>query len=285
MNKKLSLCIDIGGTHIVAAVIDEEKMSLYNNAKVHTYVNSNAEKEAVLQDWDTAIAEVLQKCDIPVCNVSISIPGPFDYKQGICLMDGMHKYQSLLNMDIKNWLTDRYDMSATNIRFYNDAEAFLLGEVYHNNLFSKKVVGLTLGTGLGSALYDCSGASDLNYGSAAFRTGIAEDYISTRGVISFVAEKYNMNYSNVKAIVEDDGHQSIRRAAFVYLADSLADFIHQHIDGLKPDVVLLGGSIAKAESYFLKALLAQVSIPIKIASMDEFNVFYGMTRIRQILNK
>jgi len=284
MNNKLSLCIDIGGTHIVAAVIEEENMSLYKQAKAHNYVDSNADKESILKEWDLAVATVLQQCDIPVHSIVISIPGPFDYENGICLMDGMHKYQSLLHMNVKAWFAAQYHVPADRIYFYNDAEAFLLGELYHNNLFNNKVVGLTLGTGLGSARYESSKTVDLNYGSAAFREGIAEDYISTRGIITYVADKYELNYGHVKAIVDDHEHPSVCTDAFDYLADTLADFIHQHIENLHPDVILIGGSIAKAHTLFLPQLQQQVRIPIKIASMDEFNVFCGMASITRLLN-
>lgn len=63
MNKKLSLCIDIGGTHIVAAVIDKESMTLHNNAMKHVDVDSNADRESVLNDWKIAIAQVLDLSD------------------------------------------------------------------------------------------------------------------------------------------------------------------------------------------------------------------------------
>ncbi|MCI0919946.1 ROK family protein [Sphingobacterium rhinopitheci] len=278
MTKKRTLCIDIGGTHIAAAVIDEGTISLYNNAQVHAVVDSNAGREAILKQWDDAIAAVLQKCKFAIDNIVISIPGPFDYDNGICLMDGMHKYQSLLHMDVKSWFAHMYSIDVQCIHFYNDAVAFLLGELYFSQLFDKKVVGLTLGTGLGSAFYNSNNAVDLNYGSAKFRDGIAEDYISTRGILDFVEQRYQIKYTNVKAIV-DDNLEVVCSEAFSYLADSLADFIHQYIDKLEPDTIIIGGSIAKAHALFLNRLQQKVKIPIKVASMDDFNIFCGMTSI------
>lgn len=278
MTKKRTLCIDIGGTHIAAAVIDEGTISLYNNAQVHAVVDSNAGREAILKQWDDAIAAVLQKCKFAIDNIVISIPGPFDYDNGICLMDGMHKYQSLLHMDVKSWFAHMYGVEVQCIHFYNDAVAFLLGELYFSQLFDKKVVGLTLGTGLGSAFYNSNNAVDLNYGSAKFRDGIAEDYISTRGILDFVEQRYQIKYTNVKAIV-DDNLEVVCSEAFYYLADSLADFIHQYIDKLEPDTIIIGGSIAKANALFLNRLQQKVKIPIKVASMDDFNIFCGMTSI------
>lgn len=278
MTKKRTLCIDIGGTHIAAAVIDEGTISLYNNAQVHAVVDSNAGREAILKQWDDAIAAVLQKCKFAIDNIVISIPGPFDYDNGICLMDGMHKYQSLLHMDVKSWFAHMYGVEVQCIHFYNDAVAFLLGELYFSQLFDKKVVGLTLGTGLGSAFYKSNNAVDLNYGSAKFRDGIAEDYISTRGILDFVEQRYQIKYTNVKAIV-DDNLEVVCSEAFYYLADSLADFIHQYIDKLEPDTIIIGGSIAKANALFLNRLQQKVKIPIKVASMDDFNIFCGMTSI------
>ncbi len=281
MKNKLTLCIDVGGTHIAAAVLDNKTIALYNDAKEYGYVDSNADKDSILSQWNIVISAVLKKVDASIHCICVSIPGPFDYVNGICQMDGMHKYQSLLGMHVKSWLADVCQVSPSDIHFYNDAEAFLLGELYHKSLFNKKVVGLTLGTGLGSSFYDSTEVIDLNYGSAAFRQGIAEDYISTRGLLTFLKNEHGLSFTDIKSVALDESLGEKRTAVFSYLADSLADFIREHIYKLSTDVIVLGGSIAKAHALFLDQLQSQVDIPIHIASMDEFNVFAGMASVKQ----
>lgn len=276
MKKELILCIDIGGTHITSAVVDRDAMQLVDRSFCYQPVNSQGSRQAILADWDQAIQQSLASINKPLDAMMIAIPGPFDYTQGICLMDGMHKYQSLLHLDVKSYLAVTYGIPKSAIFFFNDAQAFLLGEIYHQHWFAKRVVGLTLGTGLGSAWYDQRELKDLNYGSASFREGIAEDYISTRGLLGFLAGKSNRSYANVKELVEDEAAAAEQKLAFDFLREALLEFIQAYILPLDPDAIVIGGSIAKAERFFLAQLQAEVPIPIQLASMDEKNIFYGM---------
>lgn len=269
--------MDIGGTHISAAVIDKKEMRLHGDAAADGKVDSQASKDVILKQWEPVIDEVVGKSEGPIQKMLVSIPGPFDYEKGICLMDDMHKYQSLLYMDIRSYLADRYGLSPDSIHFFNDAQAFLLGEVYHHGMEGRKVVGLTLGTGLGSAYYDGETVRDLNYGSAPFRNGIAEDYISTRGILSFLERIAPHDFRNIKQLVVSDDHATEKEMAFDFLSTTLHDFIQQYVLPLQPDDIVLGGSIAKAKDLFLEDTQKNLSIPIRTASFNELNLFFGLT--------
>lgn len=271
------LCLDIGGTHISAAIVDRSTQTLVNKAFAVGRVDSYAEKAIILQQWQETIAQVLSLAKKQVDAILVSIPGPFDYQLGICLMDGMHKYQSLLHLDISSYFAQAYAVDPSKIRFFNDAEAFLLGEIYAHKLHSQQVVGLTLGTGLGSARYADQQVKDLNYGSAAFRTGIAEDYISTRGILAFVNRRQDLALKGVKELVERVDLQPQCREAFAFLRRALLEFIGLYVLPLNPDVLVLGGSIAQSHALFLEELQQQVPIRIVPASFNEMNLFYGLT--------
>lgn len=272
----LSLCLDIGGTHITAAVVERTRDTMHALSHVRESVDSMAEKNIILAHWENGIDRALENISVTISEIYVSIPGPFDYDRGISLMDGMHKYQSILNMNVKTYLSERYKVDPANIHFYNDAQAFLLGEIYYFNLYSKKVVGLTLGTGLGSALYEAGKVLDLNYGSARFREGIAEDYISTRGILKEVKTADHHAFKNVKELVLNEEWKKERTKAFDFLTKALIQFIREHISPLKPDNIIIGGSIAHAHELFLQAVQDLVDIPLRLASMNEMNVCYGM---------
>lgn len=274
--EKRMLCLDIGGTHISAALITKDNQKLENLRHERSPVDSMADKGTILQQWDAGIQKTLGQDSIALDAIYVSIPGPFDYENGISLMDGMHKYQSILNMDVKTFLCDKYNVAKEHIYFYNDAQAFLLGEVYHFNLYDQKVVGLTLGTGLGSAIYEEHEVKDLNYGSAQFRSGISEDYISTRGMITYINTAYNSQFKEVKELVTSDKYINERKDAFSFLSQALVDFVEDHIISLNPNCIVLGGSISKSHHLFLDQLEKYIQIPIRIASMDEQNLFFGM---------
>jgi len=281
----LILCVDIGGTHITSACLDKDSMLLIDGSLRHQLVNSQGDEERILSDWDNALSATLDSVEGSIDAMFVSIPGPFDYDNGICLMDGMHKYQSLLHMDIKAYFASHYHISSERIFFFNDAHAFLLGEVYHYGWSKRRIVGLTLGTGLGSALYDDMTPKDLNFGSADFRSGIVEDYISTRGIVRFLAEHTGRTFAHIKQLVDDTNAGKEQDAAFSFLTTALIDFIEMYIVPLNPDIIVLGGSIAKANHLFLKNLQDVIAIPIIVASMDEVNLFYGMASTKEFRNQ
>lgn len=272
----LALCLDIGGTHITAAVVSAKEGSFSMLSQVRSGVDSMADKSVILEHWENGIDKALAELKNPITEIYVSIPGPFDYEKGISLMDGMHKYQSILYMDVKDYLSQKYAVPTAHIFFFNDAQAFLLGEVYHYGLYDNKVIGLTLGTGLGSAIFENGKVKDLNYGSAKFRQGIAEDYISTRGILKHVKTHNHHTFQNVKELVFSDQWKEEKDEAFDFLAEALIEFIQLYIYPLNPSSIIIGGSIANAHDLFLKRVQSAVSIPLKIASMDEMNICYGM---------
>ncbi|MCA5006314.1 ROK family protein [Sphingobacterium bovistauri] len=276
MMDSLVLCLDVGGSHISCAVVHKVDKKLYKDGYARVDLDSMADRNIVLSQWDKAISSVLKKIEEAISEIYVSIPGPFDYIHGISLMDGMHKYQSLLNMDLKAYFSDKYKVSSDRIYFYNDAQAFLLGEVFGLNKFDKAVVGLTLGTGLGSAFYVNGFVKDLNYGSSPFRNGISEDYISTRGMLAQVKKSDQDSFEEIKDLVIHPQWEVQKNEAFNFLCIALQQFIAQYIIPLNPDVIILGGSIAKSHNLFFENLQSSCTIPIQIASMDEVNMFLGM---------
>lgn len=277
MEQKLIVCIDIGGTHISAAIIDYASMRIIKESYNSSLIDSNADLESILYSWSVAIDQSIRGYSENITAMLVSIPGPFDYDKGISLMDGMHKYQSLLNFNVKAYFAKRFNLFEQNIHFFNDAHAFLLGEVYHYTLEKERIIGLTLGTGLGSALYDGSEVKDLNYGSARYLNGIVEDYISTRGILTHLESLGIGNLKGVKHLVENENLLKERKLAFDFLIEHLGRFIKDYILPLKPEKIIIGGSIAKSHSLFLQQLQTKIKTEILIASFDELNLFFGMT--------
>jgi len=275
MNKNI-LCVDIGGTHISSAVIDYDTLAIIDNSYLTDTVDSHADRDTILSQWLALLKRSLQQSKLMVMYMIVSIPGPFDYNRGISLMDGMHKYQALLHVDIKSFFANNLALEKDHIYFINDAQAFLLGEVFHHQLHQDKVIGLTLGTGLGSAFYVHNEVRDLNLGSAQFAQGISEDYISTRGLLSKLNSISTAKVDNIKDLVTSDDLEQEKLEVFSYLVEMLNAFITQHIVPLAPQYLVIGGSIAKSHQLFFNQLQESVTIPLKIASFDECNLFKGL---------
>src|SRR5690606_33620342 len=155
-NNPFVVAADIGGTHVTAAVVNTSSWQVINASIIRHSVNSHADAKSILSAWTVPFQEVIRhQPTLAEPLIGIAMPGPFDYEQGISHMRNQDKYDNLYGMDIRRELAERLGVNGSDIRFINDAAAFLQGEVFagkHNG--SHKVLGITLGTGLGSAVWE-----------------------------------------------------------------------------------------------------------------------------------
>src|SRR5690606_10353209 len=118
-------------------------------------VNSHADAKTVLSAWSAPFREVMAHYPDAHAVAGIAMPGPFDYENGISRMRNQDKYDHLYGMDIRRELAERIGLDGTDIRFINDAAAFLQGEVFAGKHTDRsKILGITLGTGLGTARWE-----------------------------------------------------------------------------------------------------------------------------------
>src|SRR5690348_7189716 len=180
-NIKLAIGADIGGTHITAALIDLDSKSIIPSSVKRTYLNAAGTADEIIRAWADCIREARQDKEIE--SICLAIPGPFDYETGISLITGKAKYESLYKLNVKELLSDSLNFPVRSIFLENDAACFLQGEVFSGAAGSyakEAVIGITLGTGLGSAVYRMGSSKDGDMWRWPFKDGIAEDYICTR---------------------------------------------------------------------------------------------------------
>lgn len=275
------LGVDVGGSHITAAIVDTVGRSVVPHSLVREKIDAHASASAIMDGWTAALKAAEEAWGSKCTYVAVSMPGPFDYERGISLIKGMNKYEALYGMDIKQVFAERMKLPANRVRFVNDAEAFLRGEILGGaGGDDNRVFGLTLGTGLGSALFEQGEAKDLNLGSSSFLDGIAEDYISTRGILTFYRSLGGEGIQDVKTLVKRMDQDSSAGKAIDQLALWLADFLLAHIPKLRPDLVIIGGNISKAYRLFLPQVSRMlrehnISIPMKVAEMGEQAAILG----------
>lgn len=119
MKESVIVCLDIGGSHIAAATLRAEGGQHYPLKEARGDVDSGESRDHILTQWDAVIRQVWDEKNQRIAALLIAMPGPFDYVHGICLMDGMHKYQALLHMDVKSYLSTQYGITADAVRFVN----------------------------------------------------------------------------------------------------------------------------------------------------------------------
>ena len=196
--------------------------------------------------------------------IGFAFPAPFDYENGICKIRDQHKYQNFFNLNIRKFLAEALSISGNNIFFMNDAACFLKGELFHAQCKNySNPVGITLGTGLGSSQIINNIVVDAQLWNRPFKSGIAEDYLSSRWFISKYHSITGKQVSTVKQIAENINSENIyeHKASskiFEEFGQNFADFLMAVFPQTKPDMIILGGNISKSFSLFGNSIKARL---------------------------
>ena len=95
------LGVDIGGSHITSALIDQKGKNTINDSFFRSFVNSKGCSDEILDAWATTMKRSILGTSLPNLKISIAMPGPMDYGQGICYIKDQDKYDALFNVDLK----------------------------------------------------------------------------------------------------------------------------------------------------------------------------------------
>lgn len=273
---KYILSVDIGGSHITAAICDVKYGVVMPSTLIRKELDSKGSADTILSVWKETIKEILEEFPLHVAGMAFAIPGPFDYANGISQIRGLNKYDALLGLDIKSIVANTFGFAPQTVLFRNDAEATIAGEVFNGaGRNYERVVGITLGTGLGSALFEDGVASDLNWGSAAYKDSVADDYFSTRWFLKRYHQLTGDSISGVKELAAIAEKCAIAREVFQQFSNNLAEFLIKVITQNPPDILLVCGNIAKASQLFLPNLKKQLGIEIIIGELGEAAALIG----------
>ncbi len=270
MNKKFVLGVDIGGSHITSGIIDMMLNQFVPGSEIRKHVDSGAPADEIIKVWGQVIKESMDNYPHLFSKIGIAMPGPFDYEAGICLIKGFAKYEALFGLNIRTLLADELGIAGIDIRFRNDAEAFLEGEIFCGAAKGyNHVIGLTLGTGLGSAISHNGNTVDAELSVTPYKSGIMEDYISTRGILKTYESLAGHKAKHVKEIADLVHHNkdAIALKTFSLFSEHLAHFLQMFILQETPEMVVIGGNIANAWDLFMPHVeksLAAVSIQVPI---------------------
>lgn len=280
MKRDLIVGIDIGGSHISAGIVNLSTKIFIEGTYLRKEVDPHGTADAIIHDWKSTISSV-EGFGSSVRRIAIAMPGPFDYKNGTSLIQSQDKFEALYGLNVKNLLAEALEIEETDIHFENDAACFLQGEVYCGaGMGAKTAIGLTLGTGLGSARYANGLAEDIGLWNSPFRGTIAEEYISSRWFVRSYHKETGKSVVDVKTLHSLAPHCDIAKQLFVDFGDNLAAFLSLHFIDEQPDVVLLGGNIAKASGLFLPTLVSKLksrgfNVPVKLALLEERGALIG----------
>ncbi len=281
MESPIVLGVDIGGSHITAALVDAEKRTLIMDSIRREMVDSRGTADYIFDLWCKVIMDAYRGYEHLTINIGIAIPGPFDYENGVCLIQEQDKFQALYKIDVKEELARRLKISPMHIHFINDAAGFLQGEVFAGSARdAKNVLGFTLGTGLGSSICINGLAVDAELWNAPFLNGIAEDYFSTKWFVKRYFELSGKVLEGVKDLADFVNVDIHAKQVFKEFGNNFAQFMMPLIKRHHAEVVIIGGNIAQAFTIFATNVIDvlehnQFKTKIKISKLKEHAALIG----------
>lgn len=241
------LAADIGGTHITTAVVDMSCYTVLQPTIVRQTLDSSGSAKSILQAWETAFRESLSRFGTNGLPIGIAMPGPFDYERGISLIQDQDKYDALYGICVKDQLAEALDMRSDEIRMINDAAAFLQGEVFaggHDR--NDKVLGITLGTGLGSAVWKRgTGSRDAALWDVPYQGSIMEESLATRWFVRQAEHRIGIDVKGLKELLELPNHNAVSGILDEY-SKHLLHFLGFFSEQESCRTFIIGGNIAKA---------------------------------------
>lgn len=294
MNKEYAVGLDIGGTHITAAIIDIVDMKVMDFSVHKESFDSNMPVEEVMTIWEKAIRTSFKNSKVEkTSGLAVCMPGPFDYTNGICWIKDQSKYEHFYGLNVRDLFQDKLDLSSDfPILFENDAVCFGKGEVFKDSEnLSKKVMAITLGTGLGACFIDkgesiSTGNSVPKEGEIydlPYKEGIAEDYVSVRGLLAgyfaLSGKKVNNGLELFNLAKTGD---TMAAKVFEQMGEDLAEIVLPWLEKFGADSFIIGGKIANASEFFLPAFNQKIKeagseIVVSISTDNEKAALLGAT--------
>ena len=261
MNKNIAIGTDIGGSHISCAAIDLVSGKIIRNTLTERSVDNQAQANTIIGTWTQALSAVLEKVPFEnVKGIGFAMPGPFDYVKGISYIRGVAKYENLYGINITDAISNSLNVKdGFLIRFMNDASAFAVGEAWAGSATNfNRSLSITLGTGFGSAFIRnripiVDGPEVPKLGCIyhlPFKDGIADDYFSTRGLLSRYKKLTGKGLGGVKELAALAGTEKAVTDLFIDFGENTGLFLAPWLNKFKAEILVIGGNISHAYNLF-----------------------------------
>jgi glucokinase len=276
-----ALVLDIGGSHVTAALVDLEQQKVMGSSLHRSHVNSNGSADYLLNRWATAARKALE--NTAISHIGIAMPGPFDYDTGVSKLQ--HKFASLYNMNVGKALQQKLAIQ-TPIYFGNDASLFALGEWWAGAAKGfERVIGVTLGTGLGGGFvasgkvyYSGEGVpNDGGIWDLPYLNGIAEDYVSGPALVKNYQSKTGTSLDPAEIAAAARGGDKAAIVSYLELGSHLGAILSPWVKAFGASCIVVGGNISRSWELFSATLKENLdSSPITLVSsslLEEATLF------------
>ncbi len=245
MRNEMIIGIDMGGTKISAGVVHQNTVENSFSKKF----NANGNVEDVLKELFSVTDQLINN---RIAAIGIGIPG--------LALNGMaydvYNIPSWKEVPLQHLMEQRYKVP---VFVNNDSNCFALGEFY----FGKgkeynSMVGLTLGTGLGTGiiinrkLHSGKACSAGEFGMIPYLDNYYEYYASGQ----FFQNSYKLDGETVFMNAQNKDEASLKM--YEEFGKHLGNALKTILYALDPPIIIMGGSVTKAYPYFEKSMWQQI---------------------------
>lgn len=288
------LCLDVGGTEIKAAPLDANGKML---SKIQYFpAMACADKKTLLEHFAHIFTSICPADKVPI-EIDLAFPGPFDYENGICLLQGLEKYDALYGCNLRHAFAALSGLPQKRIQFINDAAAFALGELtFGSSRQAHKTLFTVIGTGCGSAFgVDGFLAAKGTLGvpphgyfyNAPFMDSCVDDYISRRGLEKLTKDLLGTPLDGRALAARVAAGDTQAASCFLQFGVLLRDALSPQIEAFNPDMICLRGQIMRSAPLFLsplEALCNEKNIKLSVTQDTSMRTMQGLTRANSRYN-
>lgn len=243
MNYTNTIGIDLGGTNIRGGLVNGRQLVNIASEKI----NSQAPAEIIVEQLFNLTEKLI---DTSVTAIGIGVPGLVNEERGI-VFDVLN-IPSWTEIPLKQLMEERFQIP---VLINNDANCFAVGEYYFGKgVEGDSMVGLTIGTGLGSGiilkgkLYAGKNCGAGEFGMIDYLDHFIEYYASGQ----FFKNVYDVDGEVIfeKAKAGDADALKMYGEFGAHLGNAIKTILY----ALEVDKIILGGSVRHAYPFFEKSV-------------------------------
>ncbi len=236
-NGKRYIGLDLGGTAVKAGLVSEG--AVLKDGSVRLKPSGS---------FDEIMANIFQLLDTldpaSACGIGVGAPSVVNVAEGIVYDTQNIPSWREVEVPLGALLKDRYRIPAY---VNNDANCFVLGEKYFGKAKGySNIVGVTIGTGLGSGLiidnrlYSGTNCGAGEFGMIPFRDRVLEYYASGQ----FFTNVYGVRGETIAESAERGEKEAV--AIFNEFGRNLGEAVKIILYSVDPELIILGGSVSRS---------------------------------------
>ncbi len=233
------LGVDIGGTNIRAGLIDNNALIRVESMKLR----KNGTEQEILDDLNLIIKKFMSE---KIEAIGIGVPSLVDAEKGI-VYDATN-IPAWKKVSLKEQIEE---INQIPVYVNNDANCFVIGEKYFGEAKNfKNIVGLIIGTGLGSGLilnnhlYSGNNYGAGEFGMIPYKDHNYEYYCSGQ----FFINEFGVNGEEVFLQAELGDEKALN--IFARFGNHLGEAVKTILFAVDPEIIVIGGSVRKSYKYF-----------------------------------